>query len=149
MSKQHPAGYYKDEYVIRITAAIVVILTLIILFAQSEILAIFLSLDFGIRAFTTQSSILSLIAKAISGSFRLKPKPVFAAPKKFAALLGFLFSTTIFSLVHFKLLTGAYIAGGILIFCAVLESAFNICLGCYVYNLVVAPIINQKQLKDN
>lgn len=149
MSKQYPSNFYKDEHVIRITAAQVVILTVVILLTQSEILAIFLSLDFGIRTFSTQSSLLSLIAKAISGIFKFQPKPVFAAPKKFAALLGFVFSTTIFSLVHFNLYTGAWIVGGILIFCALLESAFNICIGCYVYNIVVAPIVNQRQLKDN
>jgi len=148
MNKQETFGIYKDERVIRITAAAVVILTLIILITRREIAAVFLALDFGIRAFTMQHSLLSLIAKSIAGIFRLKPKPVFAAPKKFAALLGFIFSTTIFALVHFHLFTEAYIVGGILIFCAFLESAFNICIGCYIYNLVIAPVVNQRHLKN-
>ncbi|MFT3947466.1 MAG: DUF4395 domain-containing protein [Agriterribacter sp.] len=149
MSKQETSGMYKDEYVIRITAAAVVILTVIILITYWEIAAVFLALDFGIRTFTVQHSLLSLIAKSVARIFRLKPKPVFAAPKKFAALLGFIFSTTIFALVHFHLFTEAYIVGGILICCAFLESAFNICIGCYVYDLAVAPVVNQRHLKND
>ncbi len=149
MNVQNAKGVYKDEAVIRITAAEVAALTFIIIFIRWETGAIILSLDFGIRAFTTQHSLLSLIAKAISVLLHVKPKPVFAAPKRFAALLGFIFSATIFVLVHFQLFTGAYIAGGILIFCAFLESVFNICLGCYAYNLIIAPFSNKRHLKND
>lgn len=148
MSKKYPASHYKDEHIIRITAAFIAALTFIILISHWEVGAIFLSVDFGIRAFTSQHSLLSILAKAISNILHLKPKPVFAAPKKFAALLGFIMSTIILTLLHFNLLTGAYIAGGVLIVCALLESLFNICVGCLVYNFIVAPLVNQRQLKN-
>lgn len=143
MSAQNVRGMYKDEAVIRITATEVVVLSFIILFAHWQTGAVILSLDFGIRAFTTQHSLLSLIAKTVSRFLNTKPKPVFAAPKRFAALIGFICSTTIFALLHFNLFTEAYIIGGILIFFAFLEAAFNICVGCYIYNFIIAPLVNR------
>jgi hypothetical protein len=44
--------------------------------------------------------------------------------------------------LYFNLLVPAYITGFILILCATLEAVFNICLGCYIYNWIIAPLSN-------
>lgn len=135
---------YADEKVVRLVAAHVVLLSVIAGYTQSVIPLLILTVDFAIRAFTFLPSPLALAGKFLARLFKLQPQPIFAAPKKFAALLGFLFSLT--ALILFW--SGAHFYGGIvlaiLVFCAVLESVFKICLGCYVYNWFIVPFIQSK-----
>lgn len=133
---------YVEENTVRIIAAEVVVITAVTLVTQYYVLAILLGLDFAIRSFTYLPSPLALFAKAIKHRIDLKSIPIFAAPKKFAAGIGAVFSFTIFILFYLGLDVAAHAVGGILIFCAVLESAFKICIGCYVYNWFVAPLKN-------
>jgi hypothetical protein len=143
MSQEKVSQFYLEENTIRIIAFEVVILTVATLLFQWKYLALFLAVDFAIRAFTYFPTPLKTIAKFLTTQFKLEPKPVFAAPKKFAAGVGFLFSLSIFILFHFQLNTAAFVVGGILLFCAVLESFFKICVGCYVYDWVVVPFVKQ------
>lgn len=139
--------YYVNGQVVRLVAFTVVLLTIVLLLTQWEWLGIFLVVDFFIRAFTTLLSPLAALARLILEKVGVAPKPIFAPPKKFAAGLGFVFSAATVVFLHFGLITGSFVVGGILIFCAVLESVFNVCLGCYVYNWIVAPIITKLQKK--
>ncbi|OJX37684.1 MAG: hypothetical protein BGO87_11495 [Flavobacteriia bacterium 40-80] len=134
---------HTDENTVRITAAQIVLLAVIALWTQWPALAAFLAVDFAIRAFSLYPSPLALLSKSVVKPLKLEPHPIFAPPKKFAAGIGFVFSLVITLLLYFKLITAAYLVGGILIFCAVLESVFKICLGCYVYNWIVAPVVNR------
>lgn len=52
---------------------------------------------------------------------------------------------TVFFLFVFDAHYPALVVGGILVFCAVLESVFKVCLGCYAYNWMVIPITNKLQ----
>jgi len=126
-----------NENVIRLVAFQVVILTAIILVIQNHFLALFLSIDFLIRAFTNgKLSLLRLMGTIFAKLLKIEPKPIFAPPKKFAALLGAVFSLMITVLFLFNFNIAAIIVGGLLIFCAVLESVFGICIGCYVYTFI-------------
>jgi hypothetical protein len=120
MSSKGKAKLYTDENKVRIIAAQVIILTVIILTIQWKFPAFLLAADFALRAFTSQPSPLAAVAKVIVDLSGLKPKPIFAAPKKFAAALGFVFSLAVLILLYAKLITEAYIAGGVLIFCSTL-----------------------------
>jgi hypothetical protein len=138
---------YVDEQVVRLIAAQVAIIAGLSL-AFNWIFPIFLlAADFGLRAFTLQPSPLAAVARIIADLLKLKTKPIFAAPKKFAAAVGFVFSLAISVLLILKLETAAYIVGGILVLFALLEAVFNVCVGCYVYNWLVAPIVNKKNNK--
>ncbi len=137
------AKTHVDEYVVRLVAGQVVVLTVLSLFTQWKFLIFFLAADFAIRAFTEQTSPLAAIGKVIADLLKLELKPIFAPPKRFAALLGFVFSLAVFLLFVFDARYPALVVGGILVFCAVLESVFKVCLGCYAYNWIVAPIINK------
>lgn len=143
MNKKTFSINHVNEKVVRFIAAQVILLTLVTLVTDWIWLALFLAVDFALRAFTRIPSPLAFIAKRLAKVFQLTPKPIFAPPKRFAAALGFAFSLliAIFFYLHFPL--AAYVTGAILILCATLEAVFNICLGCYVYNWVVAPIVNR------
>ncbi|RQO32569.1 DUF4395 domain-containing protein [Taibaiella sp. KBW10] len=145
-SKMH-AQYYTEETVVRLIAAQVIILTQIAIISHWVVPMLVLTADFSIRAFTTRTSPLAALAKAIAALLKVNPKPVFVAPKKFAALLGMVFSLSIAVLLWLQYYRAAYAVGGVLILCAVLESIFKICLGCYVYDWFVAPIINRSNNK--
>jgi|AGTN01.2.fsa_nt_gi hypothetical protein len=143
MNKKSISKNHVDEKVVRLIAAQVILLTLVTLLTGWTLLALFLAVDFALRAFTRIPSPLAVIAKGIAKAFKLTPKPIFAAPKKFAAGLGFLFSIGIALFFYIDLHTAAYATGGILIVCATLEAVFNICLGCYVYSWIIAPVVNR------
>lgn len=133
---------YLNENVIRIVALQVIIVTVVTLTFNWYILALFLAIDFAIRSFTRITSPLAFIAKGVTNLLNLRPKPIFAPPKRFAATLGTIFSILIALFLYFNLLVPAYITGFILILCATLEAVFNICLGCYIYNWIIAPLSN-------
>ncbi len=139
MSNTTVAKSYLEENTIRFVALQVVITSVVLLAVQSKYLALLLAIDFAIRAFTYLPSPLAAVAKFFVKQFNIERKPVFAAPKKFAAAVGFVFSLSIFLLFQFELTTAAFAVGGVLVFCAVLEAFFKICVGCYVYDWVVVP----------
>lgn len=142
MSKDF-AVLYADENVVRLVAAQILIIVIISLVGQWAYPFLFLAIDFSLRALTQIQSPIAFSGKTIARSFGLKSRPIFAAPKKFAAGLGFIFSTAAFVFFAFQWYTAGYITGSVLIFCSLLESAFSICLGCYVYNYVVAPLLRK------
>lgn len=143
MSKKELLRLYTDEQVVRIIAAQIVVITLLSLVFQLYLILIFLAIDFILRAFSILPSPLAFIAKFISHRFKLEPKPIFAAPKKFASGIGLVFALTTAFLIYFEYFEISYIVGSILIFFAFLESALKICVGCYVYDWIVAPYINK------
>lgn len=147
MSKKEISKYYIDEHIARLIAAQVIVLIALALVFHWVFILLILTIDFALRAFTYYPSPLALSAKIISRFLNLKPKLVFAAPKKFAAGVGFVFTLVIFILAYFNYFLAAYVVGGILIIFAVLESLFKICMGCYVYNWIVAPMINKRNNK--
>lgn len=132
-----------DENVVRLVAAQVVVVAVITLLSLNPFLAIALAVDFALRAFTGFPALTAVTGKFIAGQLKLTPIPIFAPPKKFAAGVGFIFASVIAVLLFSGLTTIAYVVGGILVFFAFLESAFSICVGCYVYNYVVAPLLKK------
>lgn len=93
-----------------------------------------LLVDFSFRAFRMgRHSILSNLSEGIISAFSLPAKPVDAAAKEFAALLGFILCDILFIVSSLLLYnTGVYIAAILLCF-SFLEAAFGICVGCYIY----------------
>lgn len=143
MIKKNITHYYADENVVRIIAGLVLLIATLALVLQSRTLFLLLTIDFALRAFTYQPAPLAAVAKLIARSLQLSPYPVFAAPKRFAAGLGFGFSLLLFILFSFNLPPIAYVAGSLLLLCALLEAAFRICVGCYIFSWVVAPIMRR------
>ena len=142
--------YYMDEHVARLIALQVINIIVLVFVNHRTYLIYILTLDFAIRAFTYWPSPLAFVAKSFLSVLNIQPKPVFAAPKKFAAGVGFAISFSISLLLLFDFYDTAYLISGILVFFALLEAFFKICAGCYLYNWLVAPILNRKnKLKLN
>jgi hypothetical protein len=143
MKTVHSKNIYADANIIRLTAGFVVFFATLFTIFNWGYLSIFLAFDFALRAFSKIPSPLFWISKLTAGTFGLRNISVFAAPKKFAAKIGFVFSIGIFVLYLFEQNLAANIVTLILVFCAFLESALQICLGCYVYDWFVAPLKNK------
>jgi len=134
-----------EENTTRLIALQVIVILALIFFWKLSFLSWILTIDFGIRAFTALSSPTAFLAKGSVKLFKLKRKPIFAPPKKFAAAIGFVFSGIITILLFSNLHLIAAIVAGILAIFASLEAFFAICAGCYVYNYVIAPIVNKEK----
>lgn len=142
MLNKNDTKYYVDENNVRLIALLVVIISVLSIWQHWKYLMLLLSIDFALRAFTTLPSPLAKIAKTGRRFFHLTPRLVFAAPKKFAAGIGFTCSAIIFGLMYFDLWLVAAGVGSVLICFAILEAALSICVGCYVFNYVVVPIVH-------
>lgn len=133
------AGYKIDEKSARVVAGFVVLLVVVALASSStpaKSIFVFLALDFGVRAFSRpRLSLLGLAARWILGLAKVQPSLVDAGPKRFAARIGLVFSIALFLLGGFGSASSLLTVGGILLFCALLESVFGICLGCHAWTL--------------
>jgi hypothetical protein len=127
-----------NERVVRIISVQVILITVVSLFTVSPWIMLFLAVDFGMRAFGAQQySLLRLIAAAAANLLLIAPRQINAAPKRFAAGLGMIFSLVIggFLFTDLHLLTA--ISSGMLIACAALEGFAGYCVGCTVYTFLI------------
>lgn len=133
-----------DENRVRVTALGVVLMMGVFFVTGNALFPAILSIDFFIRAFTRLPySPLSWIGNMIVKSIGAKPVPIDKAPKVFAARIGFLLTviTTVASLLNLALLT--YIVGATLVLFAFLECGLNFCMGCWVYTVIVYPLVKK------
>ncbi|MBO6200065.1 MAG: DUF4395 domain-containing protein [Chryseobacterium sp.] len=135
--------FYTDENTVRSTAFFVVIVLAVALFFKWPYLVLLLVFDFIMRALGLSISPLALFSKSISKILGLKRKPIFAAPKRFAATLGSVFVLLVFLLMLNGYYDSAFAVGFLLIILASLESFFKVCVGCYLYQFIVIPIQNK------
>lgn len=124
-----------NENVIRIIALMVVLIATYSVLYLNFYAILFLTIDFATRAFTSgKYSLLKFLALKIANGLSIVNKPTDLAPKKFAATLGFIFSAVICVCYLFNFLYAAIALTIVMLVFAVLESAFAICVGCYVYS---------------
>lgn len=130
-------GIIVNENVVRTVAVFVLLLASVALFFNLYIVTLFLVFDFAARAFFDgKISLLKWLALETDKALKIKSKPTDAAPKKFAALLGFIFVNVIFILQYFGFLHIALIIGILLLVCAFLEGFLGYCVGCIMYQLI-------------
>lgn len=129
-----------NENVVRIVAALVILLVALYIYTGSPYFIFLLIIDFYIRAFTALPfSPLGWTAKRISAFGRLREIIIDKAPKIFAARVGFLFTLAILLLFYIHPPSSIVVAF-VLIGFAALEALFNICVGCLVYSYIVFPL---------
>ena len=136
MSDTCPANTV-DEHAARTVAAIVVVLAALSLWSPASWVVAVLAVDFTLRGFADRRySPLRWVAKRLTGLAGLKPKPVYAPPKRFAAQIGSVL-TVAAALLHLAgLHPGALVATGALIVAASLEAGLGFCLACWIYSVV-------------
>lgn len=127
-------GIKIDDNQTRLTALGVFLLSLTILFTNSWLLALILAVDFILRFNNLgKFSILAISAKFVIKQLHIQEKLIDRSPKRFAALVGVLFSVAIFiSLLISNSLISSILVIVLLIF-ASLESFIGFCAGCFVY----------------
>lgn len=136
-----------NENAARIAAGYTVAITLFSVLSGYHWIMILLSADFALRAFTPGKwSPMRWLAGSTVRLFRINPKPVDAAPKKFAAGLGMGFSALIFTAGILNYPVTEVILASMLIGCAILESAFAYCVGCIIYTILMQFISSKKSL---
>ena len=135
-----------DNNVTRIIAGIVLLLAIAGILLQNYLIFVFLSYDFLTRTFFKgNGSLLRIIGKKIVQVLKINPKPINAAPRKFAAGVGLVFSLTISAFIFLQYAVSTYVFGGILILCAFLESVLGFCVGCFVYSFFILPFIKNPE----
>ncbi len=104
-----------------------------------------LLIDFFIRAFTLlRYSPGSWLSAQLVKFLKLPEVKTDKAPKVFAARVGFLFSAA--TLGFFAVNRRVSVAISLILMCfAILESVFNVCVGCLVYTFIVFPAFGRKQ----
>jgi hypothetical protein len=129
-----------NEVAARVTAAGVVLIGAIALALQLPWLSVVLAAGFLLRVLSgPRFSPLALLAtRVVVPRLPWAPRPVAGPPKRFAQLIGLVFSLSAALLFYaFALDTAAYAVLGALVLAAVLESAFGICLGCRAFALLM------------
>lgn len=133
-----------DENRVRVTALGVVFMMGAYFVTEIALFPALLVVDFFIRAFTKLSySPLSYLAHLFVKLIGTQAVLIDKAPKMFAARIGFIITTitTLGALLHFPLL--AYISGSVLVLFAFLECGLNFCMGCWLYTIVVYPLVKK------
>lgn len=152
------SGEQRDNTTVRVVAGSVVIVAaaalLVALLVSRQTAAIItgvLALDFIIRAFIrSKYSLLATLARGIVSGLKLPRRMVDNAPKVFAARIGVLFSVVTTILFAANLIYAGIVVLSILLVCAILESVFSFCLGCWVYSLFpkkVGDILSRQFVK--
>lgn len=124
-----------NENKARITAFFVLSLAIVYLFTGIWLIMAFLLLDFLFRAFNLgKFSLLAFLSDAVIKQLKIKNKPVDRAPKRFAAMVGLVFTAAILVLAYFHFTVFSESLTVILCVFAALESFAGFCAGCYVYS---------------
>lgn len=134
-----------DRNVARLTALTMALLIMLYLFTGAIVIMMVVAVDYFIRAFTPMKySAASWLATQFASMLHLSSQPIDKAPKIFAARVGFLVAFTSVVLLFISP-TASIIVASILMGFALLESVFDLCVGCIVYTYVVFPIFKGAQ----
>ncbi len=138
MSQACPVSFKQvDENAARINAVLSAISVLLFLVTSYKFIMFFLAIDFFIRGFIDPLySFYSAISKTFLRMSNIRPKLIEGSPKIFAAKMGFVFSTLIILFSVLDLQIVVRIIAIALIFFALLEGAFGICVGCNIYSFI-------------
>lgn len=124
-----------DANLVRVSAFFVAGLTVAFLISENVAFLVILFLDFAVRFARKQKfSLIYLMSQYLLNKLELKKQLCDEAPKRFALSLGLVIS---FLMLFFYLISFTYITYAlctILITCAILEVAFEYCIGCEIYN---------------
>ena len=126
---------------------IIVLLISLFLVTQNSIFIAFAAIDYFIRAaFNNKFSPVRFVAIKIIDLTLLDKKPINLAPKIFASRLGFICAIASLILFSTHYITGSIIIAGLLLGLSIMDSVFNFCVGCMIYNYLVLPF-NKMNLK--
>jgi len=119
---------------VRVISLQVALFSVILLFTQESFFALVLFFDFMVRTLRlSQLSPFQLVSSLILSGWGIAPKLCDESPKRFALYLGLVISFILLLLFVSGLTVIATFITGILLICALLETAFDFCIGCKIY----------------
>ncbi len=123
-----------NSTVVRLVGAQVFLLSVLYIFTGQPLITAFLVLDFGIRAAGyPRFSPTAFAGSRISRGLKLKERPIFFTPKRFAASIGFALSLGALASVLFGAATASALIIAVLALFSFLESGFGFCAGCKIF----------------
>ncbi len=139
MTKRFPFPNPANETSARLVAAGVVLISTTFLLTNSTFVLVALVYGFAARvaAGPAFSPLALLVTRVVTPKLNFNHKFVPGPPKRFAQTIGLVFSSSalLLALLDFSLAAKLVIAG--LIFAALLESVFAICLGCIAFSYLM------------
>jgi len=134
-----------DSNVSRITIFINVLLMVCFVFTLNPIFIGIVAIDYFIRAtMEIKYSPIRVIALKITSVLKLEKKPINQAQKVFASRLGSICAFSALVLILLGLSIGSIVIASILLVLSTLDSIFNFCVGCLIYNYLVYPFYKNK-----
>jgi len=135
-----------DGNVARVNGVITLVIIAIGVF--NSIFWILLTIDFFLRSFIIKYSPIANISKLLLNYLKTTPSPIDAAPKMFAARIGFMMSIVLIAVS----LSGYYTASiYFAIFFSIpvfLEAFLGYCLGCQIYSVLTRLNLIKHKLDD-
>ncbi|MEO6999332.1 MAG: DUF4395 domain-containing protein [Terracoccus sp.] len=131
-----------DDITVRLIAAVVLVLAVTALAAQQWWLYAVLAVDFGLRAVLGRrfSPIAQLVTTNVRPHVAVRARPTAGAPKRFAASIGAVLTTTATVLWLISVATGstgALVAvaaiGVVMVVFPTLEAVAGVCVGCQAF----------------
>lgn len=141
-----PVSFEKiDSNVSRVTIFLNVILMAFFVFTLNPVFIGIVTIDYFTRAIVkVKYSPLRTIAIQISNLLKLDKKPINQAQKIFASRLGVICAVSSQILLLLGFSTAAIVITSILLILSTLDSVFNFCVGCFIYNYLVYPFYKDK-----
>lgn len=140
--KAHNVPRQVNLAIVRSNALLTIVTTIIAGVTGVWWIPALLALDFAIRGFfDPRLSLFSAVSRHVVR--RLLPftdKQIFFPPKQFAARVGLLFSVGAAVLFAVDLGVPSMIVLATLGLFAALECVLNFCMGCVIYNTIIAPL---------
>jgi len=135
MAQSCPLSFQKtDETIARINSFFVVLLLIAFLFYKSNLILIYLALEYLIKLnLASNYSLMNTLAIFIRNKMNLKSEFVDSGAKHLAMQFGFIFSIMLIVLNLIQINILFYPIFVIYLSCAVLELLFNYCVGCKIY----------------
>ena len=139
MTKRFPFPNPANETSARLVAAGVVLISTTFLLTNSRLVLVALAYGFAARvaAGPAFSPLALFVTRVVTPKLNFNHKFVPGPPKRFAQTIGLVFSSSalLLALLDFSLAAKLVITG--LIFAALLESVFAICLGCIAFSYLM------------
>ena len=123
-----------DSNMVRVISFQVALFTVLFLISQESLFAFILLFDFLMRALRlSKFSLFEGVGRFVISGWGIAPKLCDESPKRFALFLGLI--TSLFLVVFYVagFTTFATAIALILLFCALLETLFDFCIGCKLY----------------
>lgn len=141
-----PISFIKiDRNVVRANGLITTLLLVAYVYTRSPFIIVPIGLDYVLRAMMNgPTSPMTHLARLVAKALRIPPRTMDKAPKVFASRIGVCFAMGA-AITHFAAPSVAPFLAGTLAVFTMLESVFDLCVGCVVYSYLALPLYRARE----